>query len=120
MAREPANWNHWKEFFAARRHRPGARLLQDEPQLADVPASVARSLAIFQLGESGGGTVVEQAGRSRLPFVDEDYAEAVALFVAEEHRHAELLACCVRVLRGRLIDRNWTARLFVFGQLTHH
>ena len=116
MATQYANWSHWKAFFAARQHRPGARILEDEAGLLSVPASVARSLAIFQLGESGGGTVIEQARRSRLPSVDDDYAEAVALFVAEEHRHAELLACCVRALRGRLIDRNWTAQLFVFGR----
>jgi hypothetical protein len=40
----------------------------------------------------------------------------MGLFVAEEHRHAELLACCVRALRGELIRKNWTARLFVFGR----
>ena len=116
MTKQALNWTHWRRFFAARRHRPGVRLLVDEPQLAGIPASLARSLAIFQLGESGGGNVVEQARRSRLPSVDADYAEAVALFVAEEHRHSELLACCVRVLRGRLLDKNWTARLFVVGR----
>ena len=116
MATQYTNWFHWKAFFAARQHRPGARMLADEPGLAAVPASVARSLAIFQLGESGGGTVIEQARRSRLSSVDPHYAEAVELFVGEEHRHAELLACCVRALRGRLIDSNWTAKLFVFGR----
>ncbi len=116
MAKPNPNWARWNAFFAARRHRPAARLLADDPKLAGVPASVARSLAIFQLGESGGGTVIEQARHSRLASLDTDYAEAVALFVAEEHRHAELLACCVRALRGKLIERNWTARLFVFGR----
>lgn len=116
MATRKAAWGYWRAFFTARRRRPGARLLADEPQLAGIPGSLARSLAIFQLGESGGGTVVEQARQSRLPSIDEDYAEAVALFVAEEHRHAELLACCVRLLRGKLLEKNWTARLFVYGR----
>lgn len=116
MATPNPDWHAWRAFFAARRHRPRARLLADEPQLGGVPRSVARSLAIFQLGESGGGTVVDQARRCRLPSVDADYAAAVALFVSEEHRHAELLACCVRALRGRLIERNWTYRLFVAGR----
>lgn len=116
MATQHTNWSHWKAFFAARRHRPGARILAAEPGLSGVPDSVARSLAIFQLGESGGGTVIEQSRQSRLPSVDRDYAEAIALFVREEHRHAELLACCVRALRGKLIDSNWTAQLFVFGR----
>lgn len=116
MTGQNPGWARWKAFFAARQHRPGARLLADDEALAAVPASVARSLAIFQLGESGGGTVIDQAGRSRLPSLDADYVEAVALFVAEEHRHAELLASCVRALRGKLIEKNWTARLFVFGR----
>ncbi len=116
MAEQNPGWAQWRAFFAARRHRPAARLLADDPQLAGVPASVARSLAIFQLGESGGGSVIEQARHSRLASLDADYAEAIALFVAEEHRHAELLACCVRALQGRLIERNWTARLFIFGR----
>jgi hypothetical protein len=109
-------WRHWHAFFAARSSRAAPRILADDPRLEQVPASVARSLAVFQLGESGGGTIVEQARRTRIAGIDDDYADAMALFVAEEHRHAELLACCVRALRGRLIRRNWTARLFVFSR----
>lgn len=116
MVERHGNWRGWREFFAARSARAEPRILADDPQLASIPKSVARSLAIFQLGESGGGTVIEQARASRIDGVDEHYAEAMALFVAEEHRHAELLACCVRALRGKLIRKNWTARLFVFGR----
>ena len=116
MDGETRNWSAWERFFAARRNRPAPGILDDDPALVAVPASVARSLAIFQLGESGGGAIVEQARACRLPGVDEDYADAMSFFVEEEHRHAELLACCVRALRGRLIRRNWTARLFVFGR----
>ena len=109
-------WARWKAFFTARSERPAPKLLDDDPQLACVPDSVARSLAVFQLGESGGGTVIEQARNSSIGTIDGDYADAMALFVREEHRHAELLACCVRVLRGELIRTNWTAKLFVFGR----
>ena len=116
MVERHGNWRGWRDFFAARAVRPAPQILDDDPMLASVPKSVARSLAVFQLGESGGGTVIEQARDSTLPGVDENYAEAMASFVAEEHRHAELLACCVRALRGELIRRNWTARLFVFGR----
>lgn len=116
MVGSAGTWRHWHAVFASRSSRPAPRILANDARLEGVPASVARSLAIFQLGESGGGTIVEQARRSRIPEIDHDYAGAMALFVAEEHRHAELLACCVRALRGRLIRRNWTARLFVFGR----
>jgi len=39
--------------------------------------------------------------------------ESLRLFVAEEHRHAEILAICIRNLGGTLIRKNWTASLFV-------
>lgn len=109
------NWQKWRNFFAA---RSGRRLpkLHDPQDYSEVPPSVARSLAIFQLGESGGGTVVEQARQSRIESAGPQYAEAMAYFVDEEHRHAAILAICVRNLGGTLIRRNWTANLFVFAR----
>ena len=109
------NWGRWQEFFAARSDR-ALPTLDDPHDYSDVPQSVARSLAIFQLGESGGGTIVEQALTSHLPGAGPGYAGAMRLFVEEEHRHAAILAICVRNLGGSPIRRNWTAGLFVFGR----
>ena len=109
------NWAHWRKRFEARANRE-LPALDTNSDYSELPASLARSLAVFQLGESGGGTVVDQARESDLDAVDEDYAEAVRLFVAEEHRHANVLAMCVRLLGGDLIRRNWTQRLFLFGR----
>jgi hypothetical protein len=109
------NWGKWRTFFASR-HERALPALEDPQDYSCVPGSVARSLAIFQLGESGGGTVIEQARMSRLPGAGPAYAGAMHLFVEEEHRHADLLAICVRNLGGTLIRRNWTAGLFVFGR----
>jgi hypothetical protein len=115
MATEKSIWTVWARFFANRSSRalPALRLDQDYSTL---PASLAESLAIFQLGESGGGTIVKQALHSKLNETDEYYAAAMALFVEEEHRHANILAMCVRLLGGKLIRENWTARLFVFAR----
>ena len=112
MQSECVNWHQWQQFFAQRSERllPELDVSEDYSKL---PKSLARSLAIFQLGESGGGTVIEQARRSKLPGVNGRYADAMELFVAEEHRHANILAICVRMLDGTLIRSNWTARLFV-------
>ena len=115
MARVHGKWEAWAKFFVNRSNRRLPALQQDR-DYTDMPASLARSLAIFQLGESGGGTVVKQALHNRLPGIDEYYAAAMALFVEEEHRHANILAMCVRLLGGELIRNNWTARLFVFGR----
>lgn len=115
MQLETINWEKWRKFFASRKDRQLPQL-EDPSEYRNVPNSVARSLAIFQLGESGGGSVVEQARRSEIRSINGDYADAMAMFVAEEHRHAEILAICVRNLGGSLIRKNWTAGLFVFGR----
>lgn len=115
MSRQHCTWKEWAETFRERSDRPLPPLEVDR-DYQSLPPSLARSLAIFQLGESGGGTVIKQARRSRLRNIDKYYGEAMAWFVAEEHRHANLLAMCVRLLGGELIKTNWTAKLFVFGR----
>jgi hypothetical protein len=115
MATATCKWENWAKFFVGRSNRPLPALKQDKDYSA-LPPSLARSLAIFQLGESGGGTIIKQALHSRLPGTNEYYAAAMALFVEEEHRHANILAMCVRQLGGTLIRNNWTARLFVFAR----
>lgn len=108
-------WREWRELFESRSGRP---LPASAPlrKYGGLPDSLARSLAIFQLGESGGGTIIEQARNSRLPHTDGDYAKAMALFVREENRHADILAICVEQLGGELIEANWTAKLFVWSR----
>ena len=115
MNKEGGNWARWQRFFKARSERQLPTLF-DPADYTGVPESVAQSLAIFQLGESGGGTIIEQARLSSIAEVDDHYVEALELFVKEEHRHAELLAICVRNLGGSLINSNWTASLFVFAR----
>lgn len=114
MDQEPG-WRRWRQFFESRAERP-LPALDMCTDYTSLPKSLANSLAIFQLGESGGGTIVAQARASLLPGVDGDYAEAIAYFVEEEHRHANILAMCVRMLGGELKRSNWTARLFVAGR----
>ena len=109
------NWHRWAILFAARRDRA---LPEDLNDCSHYPwaAALARSLAIFQLGESGGGTIVQQVQHSRLRGVDRAYCQSILWFVDEEHRHAEMLARCVQALGGQCIEQNWTAHLFVAGR----
>lgn len=115
MATEKSIWKVWARFFANRANRTLPALRSDQ-DYSGLPDSLAESLAIFQLGESGGGTIIKQALCSKLAETDEYYAAAMALFVEEEHRHANILAMCVRLLGGEMIRDNWTARLFVFAR----
>jgi len=110
-----STWENWARFFAVRSNRALPALKQDQ-DYSTLPDSLAKSLAIFQLGESGGGTIIKQALHNKLNGIDEYYAAAMALFVEEEHRHANILAMCVRLLGGKLIRENWTACLFVFAR----
>ena len=113
MCGNPREWRSWRRFFERRGQRTLPELDVSE-DYSHLPRSLARSLAVFQLGESGGGTIVKQAQDAELPGIDDDYAASVALIVREENRHANLLAMCVRMLGGQLLHKNWTARLFVF------
>ena len=115
MSTTRVNWESWAKFFVKRSNRPLPSLQRDR-DYSEIPRSLAKSLAIFQLGESGGGAVVGQSLNSKLDGLDPYYAAAMALFVEEEHRHANILAMCVRLLDGSLIRKNWTARLFVFAR----
>ncbi len=110
-----ADWRPWRDVFARRSRRPLPKL-DVRTDYSSLPKTLAESLAIFQLGESGGGTIVTQARQSTLAGAGAAYADTVALFVAEEHRHANILAMCVRMLGGELLRRQWTARLFVFAR----
>ncbi len=108
-------WQEWESFFEQRSYRRLPALEQDLDYSA-LPTSLARSLAIFQLGESGGGTIVAQSFCNSLPGLDDHFGTSMAYFVEEEHRHANILAMCVRLLGGKLIRDNWTAKLFVFAR----
>jgi hypothetical protein len=91
----------WRDHF--RRNRHGRLPIPwDAPVRPPVTgrAATGRSLACFQLGESSDGKRLRRlAWRTGDPV----YAEAIELFLAEEHEHARLL--------GRVLDRFETPRL---------
>lgn len=75
--------------------------------------ALRESLAIFQLGESGGGTRLMKYVR-RVVSADRlaGYEEAVALFIAEEQYHARLLARTVEYMGGTCLERQWSNSVF--------
>jgi len=72
------------------------------------------SLAIFQLGESGGGTRLRRfvLRETAAEPIAGDYSRAVDLFIAEENRHAELLGKCLDYLGGERRHKQWSNSLF--------
>lgn len=112
-------WAMWRKVLENRANRLervepiGASALSDEAR-----AAVARTLADFQAGESnaeGEIRIDEEIRRFRDPALDEDQRACLALVLAEERRHARILARCVEGLGGAPVVRPWSERLFVWG-----
>ncbi len=109
------NAQHWISHFETNtrlNHElsfpPAACTLPEKERKA-----LVRSIAIFQLGESGGGTRLRRYTRSIASLENlRGYRRAVDLFVAEEQSHAALLARTVAHLRGTLLTKQWTNSIF--------
>lgn len=104
IARQAWTSRAWCDYFEYN----GTRLLAIpwEAGVDFTPAerkSVAKSLQIFQLGETGEGRHIRrEADRYAARTGDFDYPVALRQFIAEEHRHAALLG---RVLDAAVIPR---------------
>ena len=104
--------SYWLDHFERNRHdRPEPDWARPTPFPPAVAAPLARSLAHFQLGESGEGAALLSDAR-RTWADDPDYVAALVLFVAEEQEHARLLEQQVLRLGGTLITRHWTQTWF--------
>src|SRR5258707_15089811 len=98
----------WREYFEHHRVRP----MPDIPAIQAPWANLlARSLAVFQLGESKGGRLANEI--DGLPGLDADYRAAIKLFIAEEQPHGDVLAACVGGLGGELMKTTWAESLFL-------
>jgi hypothetical protein len=109
---DPKDSTAWLDHFERNRlHRPEPDWHRPTPFPAPAAAPLARSLAHFQLGESGeGATLLSEARRTWAD--DPDYVAALALFVAEEQEHARLLEHLVARFGGTLVTTHWTHRCF--------
>ena len=100
----------WLEYFE---NRHGREL--DAPLAApfverDGRNAVARSLARFELGESGDG---ERIKRLAAETGDPAYARAIELFVAEENQHARWLGILRERFGGEKVESHWSDSAFV-------
>ncbi len=111
----------WIQYYENHRQRH-ATLAYDwraaplpDRERSDIKA-LAESLAIFQLGESGGGTRLRRYTEA-LSTADPafaGYSRAVELFIREENAHAGLLKHMVRRLGGTLLQKQWSNSVFRF------
>lgn len=105
-------WIHHYETNAAVHDQ-----IRFESLVCSLPDSIrlplCQSLAVFQLGESGGGTRLRRYAREVAPLENfRGYQRAIDLFVCEEQAHSRLLARLVNHLGGQLIQKQWTNSIF--------
>lgn len=110
----------WLEYFRSNQAEP-EEIPWDKANPA--PADALRDIIIpslqqFQLGENASGLhFLALARRHAKATGDPDFAEAIALFIAEEQRHSSLLACYLRRAGAPLLRRHWIHS--VFRQIRH-
>jgi hypothetical protein len=105
----------WREPFERNRLRPLPDLRGATVGLPTAwVAPLARSLAVFQLGESKGGRLADEI--DGVPGLDADYRAAIKLFIEEEQRHGDVLALAIGGLGGGLVTTTWTESLFVVAR----
>jgi hypothetical protein len=106
----------WEQYFTR-----NCQQLRDIPWEGDDAVSgaereaISKSIAVFQLGESGEGrhfmkTAQVYAGRSG----DHAYIDALKLFIAEENRHAAELGRFMERHDIPLKSRQWSDSIFRF------
>lgn len=84
-----------------------------EPLSKQEQADVARSIQIFQLGESGEGRhFLRCAEREAEHSGDWMYLRALRMFLHEEHRHAAYLGEVLHASQVPTLQKNWTDGIF--------
>jgi hypothetical protein len=109
------NTARWIRHFHDNTRRNAALALPgDDAALAETARSaVAASLAVFQLGESGGGTrLLRWHARCKALRHVSGLEEALHAFVAEEQGHAALLSRVLGHLQQPPLQKQWTNSVF--------
>jgi len=100
----------WRSDFERNSGRHRSIQVTNRPELdTRTEAALRRSLAVFQLGETGDGEhLLALAARTG----DHDYLHAMRLFVAEEQEHARLLGLVLDQFDEPRLTRHWSDRVF--------
>jgi hypothetical protein len=100
----------WLAYFE-RRHGQELQVPVEAP-FTERPGreALARSIARFELGESGDGANLRALAHD---YGDPAYARAIELFVAEENQHARWLGILRERFDGEQLSSHWSDRAFV-------
>ncbi len=111
-----AGWSAWRRYFENNQKAlPKVREALD-PEDPRLRRALARSLAIFQLGEAGEGRIAHQVEKFAPATIDDDWRASIRHWVREEGRHGRVLGDAARALGGKSLSSNWTNELLIVGR----
>jgi hypothetical protein len=110
QAADPSPHARWLRYFEGRHARELDAPFEASFQALPGREAVARSIARFELGESGDG---ERIRRLATEHGDPVYARAIDLFVAEEGQHARWLGILRERFGGTRLESHWSDSAFV-------
>ena len=107
-------WGEHLSAFRCRLNRPYPKTQLPDSFSVIQKKVLGHSLAIFQAGEAGEGRLAREINDFNTPYIDENYREAIRLFVAEEGRHGNILASMLKQLGVKRKSDSHTERLFIY------
>jgi hypothetical protein len=109
-AADHSPYERWLAYFEARRGQPLAAPCEMPVQPLPRGHALGRSIARFELGESGDGARLRRLARATGSAA---YARSIELFVAEEQAHARWLAPLRERFGGERLLWHWSDSAFV-------
>jgi rubrerythrin len=111
------NWSKWKKYFYKNSFSKLPEIHDSLDRMnSEQKLALQKSLAIFQLGEAGEGRIAKEIYKTNIFAVNQNYRECIEYFVKEEGKHARILSKIIFTLGGRLLEKNWTEKLFSLGR----
>lgn len=108
------SFSKWKDYFHNNDLNPKSICWDDEYKLTSYERDkIIRSVQQFQLGENSEGKyLINSAIQYLHKTQDQDYYDALVLFIREEQRHARDLATFMRKQEIPLIRSHWVDQIF--------
>jgi hypothetical protein len=109
----------WLHYFRSNQAEPSEiPWAEARPPASGLARVLIPSLQQFQLGENAAGLhFLQLAQRHARAAGDPDFPEAIALFIAEEQRHSQMLARYLHQVGAPLLRQHWVHT--VFRRLRH-
>ena len=102
---------NWAEYFQAnRRRRINIDWTKSVTLCEGKRAAFTASLQRFQVGESGEGNHLKKYAAQT---GDDEYLQAIELFIAEENYHAQMLTRVLESLDAPLLHGHWSDAAFI-------